>query len=283
MSEGTEAALYYQLTLDAPEQEALMLASALENYEAPAPKSVSVRRTGRGAPWRIEAILKDIAMGVLYTISPLAEEDWVALAQDQLPPIRTRRFYVRSPHLEIPEDVGSRHVITIEPGLAFGTGHHGSTLGCLLMMESLVGRARPKRILDLGTGTGLLAIAAERLWPEARILACDNDRVAVDVARINCRLNEAPRIRVFLSDGYRARQIRELAPFDLVVANILAEPLLRLAQGARRHIRRGGHIILAGLLDEQAAAVLAAYRGAGFKLLFKRDFEGWTALTLERV
>ncbi len=292
-----QEAPYYQLTLDAPETDALMIASALEGFGAPMPLSVSSRRMGRGSPWRIEAIFDeppdesalqqffaDIAPGLAAKVEPLAEDNWVALSQSKLPPIRTQRFHVRNYDGALPEDLGARKVIAIEAGMAFGTGHHASTHGCLFMLEELAKlRFRPRRVLDLGAGTALLAIAARKLWPEARIIASDIDPVAVEIARTNCVASGAPQIRHAVAAGFRHPVLQAARDFDLVLANILARPLIRLAHGIAAHSQAGGCIILSGILDEQAASVIAAYRAAGFALIKRRDREGWATLLMRRL
>lgn len=299
------------LTLDVPEPQAAMLAAALEGFAAPAPQSVTARRMGKGLPWRVEAIfdaapdkdgLTEFLIDVLaaetpaeagfeirFTLAPLPEQDWLAMSQAALPPIRTRRFYVRQPHLPLPADLGARHVLTIEAGMAFGTGHHATTKGCLLALEDLARSPRPEagrgapsfRALDLGTGTGLLAIAAAKLWPRARVAASDIDPVAVEVARENCGLNGAPAIQCVTAPGFRHARLAER--FDLVIANILAGPLKRLARDMAAHTAGGGRVLLSGILDEQAADVLAVYRAVGFRLARRRDLEGWAVLVLARV
>jgi ribosomal protein L11 methyltransferase len=295
-------AAYYQLTLDVMEEEAQLVAAALESFAAPAPQSVSARRMGKGRPWRVEAIF-DAApdegalaafLGAVvpgagadgrssaarrFTLTPLADEDWVALSQAQLPPIRTRRFYLRGPHVPLPEDLAARHVITIEAGMAFGTGHHASTHGCLLALESLQ-ESRPRSVLDLGTGTGLLAIAATKLWPACRATASDIDPVAIEVARENCRLNGAPGIACVTAPGFRAPRLA--GRYDLIVANILAAPLRLLAREIAAHTEPRGRVILSGILDEQAGEIVACYRLAGFSLLRRRHLEGWAMLTFVR-
>lgn len=326
---------FHQLTIDVAKEQAAMLAAALEGFAAPAPQSVSARRMGKGVPWRVEAIfdegpdktalaafLQDIVPGATFALAPLPEEDWLAMSQAALPPIRTRKFYVRQPHLSLPADIGARHVLTIEAGLAFGTGHHATTKACLLALEelhtrsppSLRGRVRvggraansrvatsggtppsiplprgeggtigswPRRVLDLGTGTGLLAIAAAKLRPGIAAVASDIDPVATDVARANCRLNGAPGIRCVTASGFRHPALAH--KFDLVLANILAAPLKRLARDMAAHTAPGGHAILSGILDEQAADVLGVYRAVGFRPVRRRDLEGWAVLVLARV
>jgi ribosomal protein L11 methyltransferase len=296
---------HHLLFLDAPEEEALLIAAALESFAAPAPQSVSARQMG--GHWRVEAIfdavpderalarfLNEVAPGVRFTIAPLADEDWVALSQAQLPPIRTRKFYVRGEHVALPADLGACRVITIDGGMAFGTGHHASTLGCLMALENLqtcspppsplpqgeggIIRRWPRRVLDLGTGSGLLAIAAAKLWPAARVTASDIDSVAIEVARENCRLNGAPGVRLVTAAGFHHVGLR--ARFDLITANILAKPLMRLAREIAAHVSPGGRVILAGLLSEQAAEIVARYRLAGLSLIVRRDREGWATLVL---
>jgi ribosomal protein L11 methyltransferase len=209
----------------------------------------------------------------------IAAKDWVAESLLALKPIKAGRFVVHGAH-----DRGcappNRIAIEIEAALAFGTGHHGSTRGCLLAINRLSKTAKAKRILDLGAGSGVLAIAAARAF-RRRVLASDIDADAVRIARDNARLNRsAPLVRVCRANGVAAADIRGGAPFDLVFANILLAPLQRLAAPLTGIVAPRGRIILSGLLNVQAAAARAAY--PHFSLERRIAVDGWTTLVLRR-
>ena len=208
--------------------------------------------------------------------------DWVAETQRSLPPVRAGRYIVHGSHSR--GEVFSRWAIEIDAGRAFGTAHHGTTKGCLLAIASLPPAFNPRSVLDLGTGSGVLAIAAAKAFAGClQIAAVDNDPIAVAVARENCRKNGAAGcIRLFVGDGLKPSLAYARAPFDLVTANILAKPLLKLAPRLRVLTARGGFLILSGLLTEQAREVLARYRATGFGLVRRRDLEGWATLMLKR-
>ena len=173
--------------------------------------------------------------------------------------------------------------IEIEAGEAFGTGHNATTSGCLEAIDVLTRRRRFARVLDLGCGTGVLAIAAARALPHARVIASDNDPIATDIAQANMRLNRvARRVRVVTASGFAHPRLRRSQSFDLVVANILPRPLIALANAIRTALRPGGVAVLSGLLNHQAHQVRAQYRAAGFHLLAARRHAGWTVLVLER-
>jgi ribosomal protein L11 methyltransferase len=212
----------------------------------------------------------------------IAAANWVAESLAGLKPVAAGRFTVHGAHHRagIPPN---RIDIEIEAALAFGTGHHGTTRGCLLALDRIckshAGGAAPN-ILDLGTGSGVLAIAAARAL-RRRILATDIDAVAVRVARANIRLNRVgPLVEVVRAAGVTAPAIRARAPFDLVFANILLEPLQRLAAPLTRIVAPGGCVVLSGLLTAQANAALAAYRG--FRLERRIVLDGWITLVLAR-
>jgi len=209
----------------------------------------------------------------------IAAKNWVAESLLALKPIAAGRFVVHGGH-----DRGcaapNRIAIEIEAALAFGTGHHGSTRGCLLALDRLSKRAKAKRILDLGTGSGVLAIAAARAF-RRRVLASDIDASAVRIARDNARLNgSAAWVRVCRANGVAAADIRAGAPFDIVFANILLAPLQRLAAPLTRIVAPRGRLLLSGLLNAQAATARAAY--PHFTLERRIALEGWTTLVLRR-
>jgi ribosomal protein L11 methyltransferase len=210
----------------------------------------------------------------------IPDADWVSETQKALPPVRAARFVVHGSHDR--GRVASQWAIEIDAGRAFGTAHHGTTRGCLLALHGLTGLPEPRAVLDLGTGSGVLAIAAAKVFRHnARVAAVDLDPIAVAIARENCRKNGAAGVRLFVGDGFRPA-LAYFEPFDLVMANILANPLLKLAPRLRALTRPGGVLVLSGLLSGQAREVLARYRATGFRLERRRDLEGWATLTLRR-
>ena len=211
--------------------------------------------------------------------APLADADWLALALSGLPPVREGRFFVYGAH-----DRGRVPVnlvdLRIEAGAAFGTGHHGTTAGCLAAFDAALKGARFRRVLDVGTGTGVLAIAAARAGAQT-VVGTDIDPVSVRIAAENARLNRA-RVRFVRADGLSHRAASEAGPFDLVFANILARPLVRLAPQIARRLPPGGVLILSGLLRSQARMVCAAYRAQGLRQRRRLDREAWTTLVMQR-
>jgi ribosomal protein L11 methyltransferase len=208
-------------------------------------------------------------------------EGWLARTAESFPeqPIG-RRFLVRPTHLPDPKTHG-RIVLRLDAGLAFGSGEHASTRGCLLALERIAHR-RPRRVLDLGTGSGILALAAAKLLRRP-VLATDIELWSVRVAAENARLNGEQRlVSARLADGWRHRAVRAAAPYDLVVANILARPLCAMARDLAAHLAPGGAAILAGLLGTQARMVLAAHRRQGLVLDARHDVGPWTTLVLRR-
>ena len=216
------------------------------------------------------------------SLEAVPDENWVALSQRALPPVAAGRFVVHGSH-DRRRFAARRRAIEIEAGEAFGTGHNATTALCLEAIDLLARRRRFGHVIDLGCGSGVLAIAAARAFPGARVLAVDNDPLATTVARANARLNRvAARVRVLDAAGFDHAMTRRAQPFDLVLANILPGPLIELAPEMRRALRPGGIAVLSGLLDHQAREVRATYAAAGFQLAHKRSRAGWTALTLVR-
>jgi ribosomal protein L11 methyltransferase len=216
------------------------------------------------------------------TVELVPDENWVALSQQALPPVTAGRFLIHGSH-DRERIGGRRHAIEVDAGEAFGTGHNATTALCLEVIDALTRQWKPARILDLGCGTAVLAIAAAHACPRAVVLAIDNDPVATAVARANVRTNRlAARIHVLDAEGFRHPLLRAPASFDLLLANILPGPLIRLAPEMRRALRRGGIAVLSGLLDHQAREVHAACAMAGFHLLRRNSRHGWTTLTLVR-
>jgi ribosomal protein L11 methyltransferase len=198
-----------------------------------------------------------------------------------LTPVDVGRFVVHGSH-DRARVRANRIGIEIEAALAFGTGHHGSTRGCLLALDRIVKSRRPRSALDIGTGTGVLAIAAARSLRRP-VLASDIDRRAVTTARENARLNRARAyIEIVHRAGLRAQRFRQGAPFDLIFANILLEPLQQLATPMARLVARNGQVVLSGLLLSQAGPALASYRARGLVLVRRIRLEGWATLVLAR-
>jgi len=213
------------------------------------------------------------------TIAPLATTNWLARVAESFTPRRIGRFWIHGSHVRAAPPAGAVP-IQLDAGLAFGSGEHESTQGCLLAVDELARRRRFRRVLDVGCGSGILAIAAARCWP-ATALAVDNDPDAVTVAGANARKNGVGhRIRTAQSDGYRSREVRAGAPYDLILANILADPLCEMARDLARHLAPGGSAILAGLFDRQAPRVIKVHRAAGLRLRARRDLNIWTTLVL---
>jgi len=216
------------------------------------------------------------------TFDTIEAQDWVQASLDNLVPVPAGRFLVHGQHDRAripPNKLG----IEIEAALAFGTGHHGTTRGCLLLLDHVLKAQRPRRVLDLGTGTAVLAIAAAKALHGA-VLASDIDPASVSVARDNARLNGVGNlVQVIRATGFSAAEFAKHAPFDLVLANILANPLRQLAQPMLQHLAPGALVILSGLLNQQAVSVVAAYRARGLVPLRHLKIEGWSSLLLGHI
>ncbi|QJB68602.1 50S ribosomal protein L11 methyltransferase [Parasphingorhabdus halotolerans] len=220
------------------------------------------------------------------TIEKLGDEDWVTMSQQGLEPLRAGRFYVHTSNSP-PLDTLNIHNICVDAGQAFGTGHHETTMGCLEALDRLKQQGRSFRnIADIGTGTGLLAFAANHLWPHAKIIASDIDIVAVEVSKTNAVANNIKlghrrgAVRLLQSNGLDSPAFKRRAPFDLIIANILVGPLVSLAPQIAAAAKPGTILILAGLLVHQKPAVVSAYAKAGFRLRGTRLESEWPCLTL---
>jgi ribosomal protein L11 methyltransferase len=287
---------YSALTTLTGEDAARALGEAMERID-PEPYGVGVFEVEDGSGiWEVGAyFLKppdDVVLEILATafgaksflISALPEVDWVAKVQRELHPVDAGRFFVFGSHDadKLPE---GRVALQVEATMAFGTGHHGTTLGCLLAFDQLYTDGfRPANVADIGCGTAVLAMAAARMLPEAQVIASDIDRVAVDVAEANVAINGLQgRIACVEAAGFGHRRLAAAAPYDLIFANILKGPLIELAPDMARHAAPGGKVILSGLLVVQAETVIAAYAEHGFRLLDRNDLGEWSALVLEKI
>jgi ribosomal protein L11 methyltransferase len=221
---------------------------------------------------------KTIAQGVSF--DTIEANDWVKASLEDLVPVPAGRFVVHGQHDRArvpPNKLG----IEIEAALAFGTGHHGTTRGCLLLLDHVLKAYRPRRVLDLGTGTGVLAISAAKAL-HIKVLASDIDPLSVKVAHDNARLNgSGDLVETIHATGFSAPEFAQRGPFDLVLANILANPLRQMATPMARHLASSALVILSGLLPHQAQGVIAAYRARGLVLKRHIRIEGWSSLLLQ--
>lgn len=245
-------------------------------FEGRPPKS-AVQALGR---------LLGVSAAKLPKAVKLAAEDWVTLSQQGLEPVRAGRFYVHTAS-DGPDDTPGVVSFRIDAGQAFGTGHHATTAGCLAALDALrVAGRRFGTIVDIGTGTGLLAFAALHLWPRATAIASDIDPVSVRVSAENAAENGVAlgrrrgELALVVADGTGHPAIAGRAPYDLIVANILAGPLIALAPALAQIAAPGGTLILAGLLSKQRAAVVRAYRRSGWQLVNNGGDAEWPALVL---
>jgi len=226
-----------------------------------------------------DAALLSRITGREITVAPLPDQDWIRLSQQGLPPVRAGRFFVYGAH-----DAGTvpHGVIPmkIEAGLAFGTGHHETTALCLSVLSDLARERAFRNVLDLGTGTGLLAIGAVKLWRRS-VLASDIDPVAVEVTRDNARANGVGHlVRAVTADGLTSPVLSRGAPYDLLIANILAGPLTQLAPAIQKAMAPGAVLVLSGLLTNQEGLVTSFYRSLRF--VGRRRMGPWSALVLQK-
>lgn len=258
-------------------------------FELTGPQAVLIAEEPFADAATVEALYAAMPDGALLSrlagravhVALLPDTDWIRLSQQGLPPVRAGRFFIYGAHDqgEVPRGTIP---IRIEAGLAFGTGHHETTALCLAALGDLAKRRRFANVLDLGCGTGLLAIGAAKLWRKP-VIASDIDPVAIDVTRTNAHANgEASLVRAVVADGLASPALAARAPYDLILANILAEPLTRLAPDIVRSLVRGGTLVLSGLLHYQENLVLGFYRPHGLVLRHVRRDGPWSALILTK-
>ncbi len=275
-----------------PRSQAETLAVILSELYWPLPEAVGLFDNEDGS-WCVEATfdtfpdvarLNDFldAQGMSdgsLVLQEIPDTDWVSLSQAGLHPVRAGRFVIHGSH-DRDKAHGNRWAIEIEAGQAFGTAHHGSTLGCLRAIDDLAKRTHFSNALDIGTGTGVLAIAAARAL-RAQVIASDVDPIAIKTARENIGRNRAAtNVQTITADGLGHPLIRLNSPYDLVIANILATPLIAMSQGIARALRPGGVVILSGITREQVGRVAAAYGAAGFTRLARFTISEWVTLVL---
>ena len=293
----------YRVTLPCTRAEAEALSADIPQFAALEAPPVLVTSEAEGDAWRLDAYFEDrpgeADLALLRSLVPsaaaaepkleaVAAADWVTLSQQGLEPIRAGVWTKTRPAHRGQVPPGSV-ALEIEAGRAFGTGQHETTTGCLVALDRLRRQgASFADVADLGTGTGLLAFAALRLWPAARAIASDIDRVAIEVAAENAAINRVPlgrargRLELAVAAGLDHRRLKARAPYDLIVANILAGPLVELAPAIGAALAPGGRLILAGLLDRQAERVAAASRRQGLRLADTVRRGEWPTLVLRK-
>ncbi len=228
---------------------------------------------------QLAALLTGVAPVIARSLVPVG--GWLARTKTAFPEqLIGQRFVVRGTHIKA-ADLPGRITLTLDAGLAFGTGEHNSTRGCLLALERIARSHRPRQILDLGTGSGILAIAAAKLL-HRKVLATDIDPRAARVTRTNARLNHLTSITALHADGWEDKTIKRHSPYDLIFANILARPLCAMAHQLARHLAPNGIVILAGLLSIQSNWVISAHRRAGLHLEARIIDGAWTTLVLKK-
>lgn len=285
---------YTALTTLSEKSRAEALGEALEGLE-PSPTGVGVFEVedGKGL-WEVGGyfleVPNDINLALLaaaygakpFVISEVPDQDWVAKVRRELPPVEAGRFFVYGSHdaEHLPSD---RIGLLIEAAMAFGTGHHGTTLGCLRAFDRLLDQNYIfNNVLDLGCGTAVLAMAAARTT-SINVIASDIDSIAVEVANANIVANDLiNRVTCIESIGFNALDFLNAAPFDLIFANILKGPLIDLAPEIARNLKTGGIVVLSGILIEQSTEILGIYEAQGITLLEREDIGEWVALTLLR-
>jgi len=274
-------------------------ASSLNELIEPAADAVSIFEDG--ASFRVDAYYGDETraraaldlfsetyddVAAIARLIPVVEENWVALSQAALPPVHAGRFTICGSH-DVDRVPRGPHTIVVDAGEAFGTAHHATTSGCLIALDRLARSSSYHNVLDLGTGSGVLALAAARILPRARVLASDVDARAVEVASENAERNgfgqRSARGPTFVvADGVSDPQIGRRKPFDLVVANILAAPLIVMAPDIIRCLSERGTLVLSGILVPQAREVCARYRSLGVELRRHERHNGWSTLVFQR-
>lgn len=291
-----QVAQYYQVAFDLPQGAAEQVEHAFDDIALAA----SAFGEGLSDPvWRCELLftappdMEEITRRVMLlatvagvkmpriTTGTIAQQDWLSLVAQNFPPLVIGRFFVHGSHVTDAPPIASIP-IQVEAGAAFGSGEHGTTRCCLQALSWIHRRQKIHRILDMGTGSGILAIAAAKLW-NAPILAVDIDPIAAQVTKENVAINrESAAIRAGVSDGYRSAIVKRFGACDLIIANILARPLIRFAADLENTLGQGGYCVLSGLLVEQERMVLAAHRMQGLRLLKRFTHEGWCTLLLQK-
>jgi ribosomal protein L11 methyltransferase len=276
-----------------PRSDAERLSTVLSEMDPSPASAVSVEEASK-VSWSLDAFcvdeeLANEAAAIIEreipdarpAVQKLDDKDWVAVSLAGLPAVNAGPFVVAGWH-ELAHLEGGKIPVWIEAGPAFGTGHHGTTKGCLEALAVELKRKRPQRVLDIGTGSGVLALAAVK-YGAGFALGTDMDKESIRIAKENAKNNKAgDRLKLMHARGTGHRMMRAHAPYDMVLANILARPLVSLAPEIAKLVAKGGRVILSGLLTHQEPQVRAAYAGQGLHLVQRRRLNGWSTLVYAR-
>lgn len=279
----------WKASVTLPKERSSDIAAVFEITPAPAPQAVLIAEDPFGPKATVDALyaekpdaeLLSRVCGYKVRVAALRDQDWIKKSQRALAPVRAGRFFIYGAHDrgKIPRGIIP---ICIEAGMAFGTGHHETTSLCLKALTALAREKKFRNVLDLGCGTGVLAIAAAKLWRE-KVTASDIDHVAVAITAENAAANgEAALVHAILANGFDDEELRGRAPFDLIVANILSRPLTRLAKPLAKALAPGGIAVLSGLMRDEEDAILAAYTRARLKKRRIMRDGPWSSLILSK-
>ncbi|MEM7120877.1 MAG: 50S ribosomal protein L11 methyltransferase [Pseudomonadota bacterium] len=288
--------LLWQVTLVAAKADVETVDDVMSDAGA---HSISSFEADGGPSWRVTALFADepahdaLVNALIAALGPetgaiddldiaqLEPRDWVSENLAAFPPLAAAGFWIHGSHTDAPDN--DLIPIVIDAGPAFGSGEHATTEGCLIAIDTLAATTKVSRALDMGCGSGILAIAIAKRWPDAAVLGVDNDRPSVRFAREAVATNGvAEQVTIAEGDGYSAAEVDSRGPYDLIAANILLRPLVAMAADLACHLAPGGTAVLSGLLVDQADAAVAAHEKHGLVLVDRHDLRGWTALVMTR-
>ncbi len=288
--------LLWQVTLVAAPSDVATIDAVLSDAGA---QSISSFESESGPSWRVNALFADepdhdalvdalvAALGADthvvddLDIAQLEPRDWVSENLAAFPPLAAAGFWIHGSHTDAPDN--DLIPIVIDAGPAFGSGEHATTEGCLIAIDALAATTTISRALDMGCGSGILAIAMAKRWTDAAVLGVDNDPPSIRFAREAVATNGvADQVTIVEGDGYSAPELASRGPYDLIAANILLRPLIAMAGDLAAHLARGGTAVLSGLLVDQADAAVVAHEECGLVLVDRHDLRGWTALVMKK-
>ncbi len=230
------------------------------------------------------AVKQALGCDIETSLTVVEEKNWVAESYASFKPFSVGRYGIRGSHIDKDDDSNQGSIdLCIDAATAFGTGEHATTAGCLLALHNLAKSQKFHNILDMGCGSGILGMAAAKTW-NAETLAVDNDPESVRVTQENCKINLVEKwVTPYLSDGFKSTLVAEKAPFDLIIANILLNPLKAMAKELNSVLEDGGLVVLSGIMNHHAASLLSTYRMLGMHLVRKYEIDGWSTLVLRHL